>query len=88
METVKTEPTVEEELQRALDQNARLVAEIANLKTSVELEKTRADMFGRNLIDHKETLVKLAGGMPELEHEVALLKADIEMTKMLMEVGR
>lgn len=78
--------THEEELERALDQNARLLAENAELRARLEVETARANLLGRNLIDMKEKAYKLA---VECDLDVATdLKADLEMTKLIAEAGR
>lgn len=78
--------THEEELARAFDQNMRLLAENAELRARLDVETARADLLGRNLVDMKEKLYKAA-----VEHDLDAateLKADLEMTKLIAEVGR
>lgn len=78
--------THEEELERAFDQNMRLLMENAELRVHLAAETARADLLGRNLIDMKEKAYKLA---VECDLDVATdLKADLEMTKLIAEVGR
>lgn len=78
--------THEEELERAFDQNMRLLMENAELRARLDVETTRADLLGRNLVDIKEKMYKAA-----VEHDLDAatdLKADLEMTKLIAEVGR
>ena len=79
--------THEEELGRALDQNMRLLMENAELRARLDMETARADLLGRNLIDMKEKAYE-AAVKHSLEDAATELKADLEMTKLIAEVGR
>ena len=79
--------TPEQEYERALEQNMRLALENQSLMAELEVERARADLFGRSLIDLKRNLIEKADGVVD-EETMEELKADLAMNEWMMEVGR
>lgn len=79
--------TPEQEYERALEQNMRLALENQMLMAELEVERARADLFGRSLIDLKRNLIEKADGVVD-EETMEELKADLAMNEWMMEVGR
>lgn len=81
------EMTPEQEYERAIEQNMNLLRENQILRAELEIERLRADYFGESTIDLKRTIIEMVDGVVD-EITMNELKADLEMTEWLMEVGR